>query len=132
LSTVLLAKDFVRYRLTGALATEPSDASATLMYDTANMRWSTEILAAVGKVAVVGRRGLGIFSRNDALLRETLLSLVCALGHGEREHAMVGESPCQRRGARIRVVSPHEHRGARSRKGRSGCTGGEIRTDVVE
>jgi xylulokinase len=47
LSTVLLAKDFVRYRLTGALATEPSDASATLMYDTANMRWSTEILAAV-------------------------------------------------------------------------------------
>ena len=48
LSTVLLAKDFVRYRLTGALATEPSDASATLMYDTANMRWSTEILGAVG------------------------------------------------------------------------------------
>jgi xylulokinase len=48
LSTVLLAKDFVRYRLTGALATEPSDASATLMYDTANMRWSTEILSAVG------------------------------------------------------------------------------------
>src|SRR6185436_4600404 len=27
--------------------TEPSDASATLMYDTANMRWSTEILNAV-------------------------------------------------------------------------------------
>jgi len=47
LSTVLLAKDFVRYRLTSALATEPSDASATLMYDTANMRWSTEILNAV-------------------------------------------------------------------------------------
>lgn len=48
LSTVLLAKDFVRYRLTGALASEPSDASATLMYDTARMRWSTEILSAVG------------------------------------------------------------------------------------
>ena len=48
LSTVLLAKDFVRYRLTGTLATEPSDASATLMYDTANMRWSSEILDAVG------------------------------------------------------------------------------------
>ena len=32
----------------GALATEPSDASATLMYDTAHMRWSTEILDAVG------------------------------------------------------------------------------------
>src|SRR6185503_5015832 len=43
LATVLLPKDFIRYRLTGALATEPSDASATLMYDTANLRWSDEI-----------------------------------------------------------------------------------------
>jgi xylulokinase len=33
LATVLLGKDFVRYRLTGALATEPSDASGTLMFD---------------------------------------------------------------------------------------------------
>lgn len=48
LATVLLPKDFIRYRLTNALATEPSDASATLMYDTANLRWSTEILDAVG------------------------------------------------------------------------------------
>jgi xylulokinase len=47
LATVLLAKDFIRYRLTGVLATEPSDASATLMYDTARLRWSTEILDAV-------------------------------------------------------------------------------------
>src|SRR6185295_5255162 len=48
LATVLLAKDFVRYRLTGTLATEPSDASATLMYDPAHLRWSSEILDAVG------------------------------------------------------------------------------------
>jgi xylulokinase len=48
LSTVMLAKDFIRYRLTGEIATEPSDASATLMYDTARLRWSTEILDAVG------------------------------------------------------------------------------------
>lgn len=47
LSKVLLAKDFIRYRLTGVLATEPSDASATLMYDTAGLRWSSEILDAV-------------------------------------------------------------------------------------
>ena len=44
LATVLLPKDYLRYRLTGTLATEPSDASATLMYDTARLRWSTEIL----------------------------------------------------------------------------------------
>jgi xylulokinase len=48
LATVLLPKDYVRFRLTGELATEPSDASATLMYDTARMRWSGEIMAAVG------------------------------------------------------------------------------------
>ena len=48
LTTVLLAKDYIRYRLTGELATEPSDASATLMYDTARLRWSGEILRAVG------------------------------------------------------------------------------------
>ena len=40
-------KDYIRYRLTGELATEPSDASATLMYDTAHLRWSEEIMRAV-------------------------------------------------------------------------------------
>lgn len=48
LATVLLPKDYIRYRLTGELATEPSDASATLMYDTARLRWSSELLRAVG------------------------------------------------------------------------------------
>src|SRR5205085_5146334 len=47
LSTVLLAKDYIRYRLTGELATEPSDASATLMYDTAHLGWSADILHAL-------------------------------------------------------------------------------------
>jgi xylulokinase len=45
---VVLAKDYVRYQLTGALATDPSDASATLMYDTARGRWSRPLLQAVG------------------------------------------------------------------------------------
>src|SRR5881398_891069 len=48
LATVLLAKDFVRLRLTGALATEPSDASGTLMFDPAGLRWSRPMLEAVG------------------------------------------------------------------------------------
>lgn len=47
LATVLLPKDFVRFKLTGSLATEPSDASATLMFDTAHRRWCAEILDAV-------------------------------------------------------------------------------------
>jgi len=47
-ATVLLAKDFIRYRLTGTLATEPSDASGTLMFDPARLRWSEEVLQATG------------------------------------------------------------------------------------
>ncbi|HEY2729258.1 MAG TPA: xylulokinase [Polyangia bacterium] len=44
---VVLAKDYVRFRLTGVLASEPSDASATLMYDTANRRWSEPLMKAL-------------------------------------------------------------------------------------
>jgi xylulokinase len=47
LATVLLPKDYIRYRLTGRSRPEPSDASATLMYDTAHLRWSDEIMRAV-------------------------------------------------------------------------------------
>ena len=47
-ASVLLAKDFIRYRLTGELATEPSDASGTLMFDPVRLRWSDDLLAAVG------------------------------------------------------------------------------------
>ncbi len=46
-ATVLLAKDFIRYRLTSTLGCEPSDASGTLMFDPARLQWSDEILAAV-------------------------------------------------------------------------------------
>ena len=53
LATVVLAKDFVRLRLTGTLATEPSDASGTLMFDPAHMRWSQEILDAMGLAKLV-------------------------------------------------------------------------------
>ncbi|MBI4244474.1 MAG: xylulokinase, partial [Planctomycetes bacterium] len=41
----LLAKDFIRLKLTGIVATEPSDASSTLLFDTFRRRWSTEILS---------------------------------------------------------------------------------------
>lgn len=44
---VCLAKDYVRLRLTGAWATDPSDASATLLFDTFLRAWSTEVLDAL-------------------------------------------------------------------------------------
>jgi xylulokinase len=45
---VLLPKDYVRFRLTGELATDVSDASGTLLLDVAARRWSPELIAAFG------------------------------------------------------------------------------------
>lgn len=44
---VLLPKDYMRYRLTGAYATEVSDASGMLLLDVRRRRWSDEMLAAL-------------------------------------------------------------------------------------
>ncbi len=43
---VLLPKDYIRFKLTGAHATEVSDASGTALFDVANRRWSREVLDA--------------------------------------------------------------------------------------
>ena len=45
---VLLPKDYVRLRLTGAYATDVADASGTLLFDVSSRRWSPEILDATG------------------------------------------------------------------------------------
>jgi xylulokinase len=44
---VLLPKDYIRYRLTGALATDVADASGTVLLDVQHRRWSVEMLAAL-------------------------------------------------------------------------------------
>jgi xylulokinase len=44
---LLLPKDYVRYRLTGELGTEPSDASSTSLFDPAARRWSAPLLDAL-------------------------------------------------------------------------------------
>lgn len=47
LATVLLPKDYLNYRLTGAVATDVSDASGTLLFDVAQRRWSGDMLHAL-------------------------------------------------------------------------------------
>jgi xylulokinase len=44
--SVMLPKDYVRYRLTGERVTDMADASGTLLLDVANRRWSSEMLDA--------------------------------------------------------------------------------------
>jgi len=47
ISKILLPKDYIRYRLTGALATEVSDASGTLLFNVRERKWSGEMLQAL-------------------------------------------------------------------------------------
>ncbi len=44
--SVMLPKDYVRFRLTGERATDVADASGTLMLNVARRQWSSEILSA--------------------------------------------------------------------------------------
>lgn len=43
----LQPKDWLRLRLTGEVATEPSDASGTLLYDVVSDNWATEAISAM-------------------------------------------------------------------------------------
>lgn len=45
-SSYLACKDYLRYRLTGDLATDPTDACATGLYDLRTGTWAEELLAA--------------------------------------------------------------------------------------
>jgi len=48
INSILLPKDYVRFRLTGGHATDVSDASGMLLLDVANRTWSEEVLHALG------------------------------------------------------------------------------------
>lgn len=41
---VMSPKDYIRYRLTGVMCTDPDDAGATLAFSVKNRRWCTELL----------------------------------------------------------------------------------------
>ena len=45
---VVMPKDYVRFRLTGQIATDPSDASGTVLYDVKNLCWSKRVISRLG------------------------------------------------------------------------------------
>lgn len=47
LAHVLLPKDYIRHRLTGAYAMDKADGSGTILFDLAARAWSPEVLAAL-------------------------------------------------------------------------------------
>ena len=45
---IIMPKDYVRFRLTGQIATDPSDASGTVLYDVRRLRWSERMVSELG------------------------------------------------------------------------------------
>ncbi len=48
IGSILLPKDYLRFRLCGDLATDPSDAAATGLFDVANLAWSQAVIEKLG------------------------------------------------------------------------------------
>lgn len=48
LRSLLLPKDYIRFKLTGVKATEVSDASGTGVFDVPHRRWATDMMEALG------------------------------------------------------------------------------------
>lgn len=93
---VCLAKDYVRYRLTGELGTDYSDASSTALLDVKNREWCRGLLDATGipaailpplndSSALVGRL---TSQMADAMQLPAGLPVVC--GAGDQEAQAVG------------------------------------------
>lgn len=61
-TTLLLPKDYLRFVMTGEIGTEPSDASATALYDPVQRHWQTQILAAFN---IPIERLPGVFASTD-------------------------------------------------------------------
>lgn len=92
---VLLPKDYLRYRLSGAFASDPSDAAGTLWLDVGRRCWSSTMLAACGlDVATMPALIEGPFPtgylREDLARRWSLGCLPIAAGGGDNAAGAVG------------------------------------------
>ena len=48
IDTVMFTKDYLRYRMTGEIATDVSDASLTFFVDLPKRRWSDKMIDKIG------------------------------------------------------------------------------------
>ncbi|NYI07222.1 xylulokinase [Allostreptomyces psammosilenae] len=92
----LLPKDWLRHRLTDRAATDPSDASATLLWDVPADDWHTEAVEAAGvdpgllpPVAASGARA-GELTRRAAEALGLAPGLPVAVGAGDTPAALLG------------------------------------------
>lgn len=93
---VMLPKDYLNHLLTGAYATDVSDASGTLLFDVARRAWSDEMLALCGLTAAQMPRVRESYEPIGTLLPDVAAELglpagvVVAAGAGDNAAAAVG------------------------------------------
>ena len=93
---LLLAKDFLRFRLSGALASDMSDASGTLLLDVRARRWADDVIAELGidrallPEVVEGSTITGAVSAEAAALTGLVAGTPIVGGGGDNAAAAVG------------------------------------------
>ncbi|MCR5085143.1 MAG: xylulokinase [Succinivibrionaceae bacterium] len=98
--TILLPKDYVRYRLTGRLCQEISDASGTNLLDIGTLSWSTEILGKLGldpalfPELVQSPERVGTITAGAAAATGLDTATVVAGGGGDNACAALGTGVC--------------------------------------
>jgi xylulokinase len=83
---ILLPKDYVRFRLTGELATDVSDASGTVLLDVGRRAWSAELAAAFG----VDPDWLPAVHESQAVTGYTAAGVPVAAGAGDQAAGALG------------------------------------------
>ena len=83
---ILLPKDYVRFRLTGELATDVSDASGTVLLDVGRRTWSAELAEAFA----VDPEWLPAVHESQAVTGETAAGVPVAAGAGDQAAGALG------------------------------------------
>ena len=86
---ICLPKDYINYKLTGAFATDVSDASGTLYFDVENRKWSKEMLDIIGLDESYLPK---VFESYEIIGNTKLFGLDCkvAAGAGDNAAAAIG------------------------------------------
>ena len=97
---LLLAKDYIRWRLTGELATEVSDASGMQLLDVKNRRWSEEVCEKLGiDISLLAKvyesaEVTGYVTEEASALTGVPKGTVVAGGGGDNAASAIGTGVC--------------------------------------
>ena len=98
---ILLPKDYVRYKLTGAYACDVADGAGTILFDLKARTWSPEVLAALGIAPEMlpttheGPAVTGYLSHEAAAATGLPLGLPVIAGGGDQAAGAVGVGAVQ-------------------------------------